>query len=677
MTLQTFLIEALTARGSGVVAGRIDDFMRDGFAAFGPVRIIPVETVPESVEAPTAALTPAYPWLGQVLFGDQTDEAIFRLNDLNGDGDTADAGEQSVFFDGSNASGIESPTGNIFNIHQASDGAVYAADGDTDAVYRLVDLNADGDANDEGEATVWFSEAGNAAGFTLPTPNGVAEDADGAIYIVNAGVSSRPADAIYRTVDLNGDGDANDEGEATVWLDLQSVNATSSAFDLSFVGNVAYLTDTNGGDPDTVYRIEDLNGNGVIDAGEASVFISDAESYGAPIDIAHATQDGSVLTYTWIGNDDDPARIYRLTDLDGSGAIDSPEEAVEVWNFSALPDEYAAANGFSIAAMDGGDIVFTINGGDPNTKNVVRLSDLDGDGDYFDAGETVIALSNALDETIANRPRALAFYSDGTTGAHPQTYVEGGAPVAFASDLELGDADSTVLSGARIEITEGLVVFKDRLAVDLPADSEIDARFDKVSGVLTLAGEGTLAEYEAILRSLTFESRGDDPSEATRHITITVFDERGLDGASATVGTTVGVEADETVATRFGTDLGNLLLGTSADEQLVGLGGNDVINGRGGDDILVGGPGTDWLKGGPGADIFIVRGDSDRDIIHDYDADEDTIVFEGVTLDGEAVTSLEDAAEAGEFAGWGRVEYTFDNGVSLVVQSEAGWGLFA
>lgn len=73
----------------------------------------------------------------------------------------------------------------------------------------------------------------------MPTPNGIGQGADGAIYIVNAGVSSRPTDAIYRTEDLNGDGNANDEGEAAVFVNLSALVPTSSPYDLSFIGDRA------------------------------------------------------------------------------------------------------------------------------------------------------------------------------------------------------------------------------------------------------------------------------------------------------------------------------------------------------------------------------------------------------------------------------------------------------
>src|SRR5262245_15719193 len=187
------------------------------------LQITPIDGEDASTEAPSLTLTPAYKWLGQVLYGDQLEDSVYLLTDLNADGDAADAGEHNVFFNGANASGLVNPTTNVFDVFQASNGSVYVAEGDTDSVYRVRDLNGDGDGNDAGEANVWFSAAGNAGAFTLPTPNGVAQGADGAIYFVNAGVGSAPADRVYRTVDLNNDGDANDAGEATVFVDLQTL----------------------------------------------------------------------------------------------------------------------------------------------------------------------------------------------------------------------------------------------------------------------------------------------------------------------------------------------------------------------------------------------------------------------------------------------------------------------
>ncbi len=344
-----------------------------------------------------------------ILLGDQGDDKVYLFVDNNGDGDSADEGERLVFFDESNANGIEAPTTNVFTIAQASDGAVFIGDGTTDSVYRLIDRNDDGDANDVGESSVWFSGSDNAAGFTLPTPNGIAEGPDGAVYVVNAGSRSVPPDAIYRTEDLNGDGDANDEGEATVYLDLSALVPSSSAFDISFIGDRGYLSDTRGLETDAIYTFRDDDGSGTIEAEELSIFALDDPNDG-PIDFAHAADGESIVVWEALDFETGVSSVLRLTDLDGSGAIDQPNETVEIWNTEQLPSVFENFAGFSIAADGEGRIALTSNDSDRFGDNVYILDDLNGDGDYFDVGETNILASRAFDDSALDRPRAVEFY---------------------------------------------------------------------------------------------------------------------------------------------------------------------------------------------------------------------------------------------------------------------------
>ena len=64
-----------------------------------------------------------------------------------------------------------------------------------------------------------------------------------------------------------------------------------------------------------------------------------------------------------------------------------------------------------------------------------------------------------------------------------------------------------------------------------------------------------------------------------------------------------------------------------------GTAGNDRLFGTAGDDLIRGGDGNDRLTGREGADTFVFGADArdgnrDRDVITDFNADEDTIVFE-------------------------------------------------
>src|SRR5262245_50377821 len=76
-----------------------------------------------------------------LLASDTNLHALYLLRDLDGNGTATDPGETTVFFDGSNLSGLPAPTGNVFVIAQAIDGSIYFGDGDTDTVYRLRDFN--------------------------------------------------------------------------------------------------------------------------------------------------------------------------------------------------------------------------------------------------------------------------------------------------------------------------------------------------------------------------------------------------------------------------------------------------------------------------------------------------------------------------------------------------------
>ena len=56
------------------------------------------------------------------------------------------------------------------------------------------------------------------------------------------------------------------------------------------------------------------------------------------------------------------------------------------------------------------------------------------------------------------------------------------------------------------------------------SNAKIAVSYDKTTGVLTLSGEATKAEYQEVLRPVHFASASEDPSPANRNLTITVND---------------------------------------------------------------------------------------------------------------------------------------------------------
>lgn len=78
---------------------------------------------------------------------------------------------------------------------------------------------------------------------------------------------------------------------------------------------------------------------------------------------------------------------------------------------------------------------------------------------------------------------------------------------------------------------------------------------------------------------------------------------------------------DGALSLRLGSDLGDVLFGTSDDEVLVGMQGADELNGFVGTDILDGGSGADLLTGGAGRDVFVFDDaiDNGGDMVSDYE----------------------------------------------------------
>jgi Ca2+-binding RTX toxin-like protein len=76
-----------------------------------------------------------------------------------------------------------------------------------------------------------------------------------------------------------------------------------------------------------------------------------------------------------------------------------------------------------------------------------------------------------------------------------------------------------------------------------------------------------------------------------------------------------------------GTSGKDTLIGTNSNDIIIGLAGNDVIKGRGGKDTLNGGIGSDRLFGGAGSDRFILGKRQGKDLIMDFQNNNDRIVL--------------------------------------------------
>ncbi|MFP3926796.1 retention module-containing protein [Pseudomonas sp. W5-36] len=121
----------------------------------------------------------------------------------------------------------------------------------------------------------------------------------------------------------------------------------------------------------------------------------------------------------------------------------------------------------------------------------------------------------------------------GANGTNSETtFTEGQAGVSIADQLTVTDADSPTLQGAKVTLTNAQDA--DSLVVGSP-NANIAVSTATVNGqiVLTLTGAATAAEYDAVIKSITFQNSSEDPSVADRTITVTVNDGQN-DSAPAT-----------------------------------------------------------------------------------------------------------------------------------------------
>lgn len=119
-------------------------------------------------------------------------------------------------------------------------------------------------------------------------------------------------------------------------------------------------------------------------------------------------------------------------------------------------------------------------------------------------------------------------------------YTEQAVPVPVDAGLTLSDADDSQMASATVSIGAGGFVAGDTLAVNT-AGTGITATYNPATGVLTLSGNDSVANYQQVLRSLSFSSTSDDPTANTtrtgRTLTIAVTDANS-DGAGAATTTT-------------------------------------------------------------------------------------------------------------------------------------------
>ena len=169
----------------------------------------------------------------------------------------------------------------------------------------------------------------------------------------------------------------------------------------------------------------------------------------------------------------------------------------------------------------------------PNTADRT-ISWVVNDGDTDSSAVTsTITVSAANDAPVISGASATLAFSE----------EDGATPID--SSLTITDADDTNIESATITISSGFQSAEDVLAFS--NTSAISGSWNASTGVLTLTGSDSLANYKAALESVTYNNTSDNPNTADRTISWLVND-GDTDSSAVTSTITVTAVNDAPVA---------------------------------------------------------------------------------------------------------------------------------
>jgi len=101
-------------------------------------------------------------------------------------------------------------------------------------------------------------------------------------------------------------------------------------------------------------------------------------------------------------------------------------------------------------------------------------------------------------------------------------FTENGPSVAVTSTILVAEPDNGIIDSASLKISTGYVIGEDTL--NFSVQNGIAGSFNPATGVLGLSGQASAADYQAAIRSITYNNLSDNPAVGTRVIDIQVND---------------------------------------------------------------------------------------------------------------------------------------------------------
>ncbi len=158
-----------------------------------------------------------------------------------------------------------------------------------------------------------------------------------------------------------------------------------------------------------------------------------------------------------------------------------------------------------------------------------------------DGAATSTTATTTVSITNVNDPPTLGNVA---TGAH---FTQGAGAVTLSNAVTVTDPDNLSLASATVSITSGTFANDGDALAATTAGTSITASYNSSTETLTLSGSDTLAHYQSVLDSISFNSTSLNPtdygSQTSRQVTWVLNDGSGSNNLSAAATTTVTITA--------------------------------------------------------------------------------------------------------------------------------------